>query len=163
MIRYRLQCEEGHEFEAWFRNSGAYDAQARRGAIVCPDCGATKVDKAIMAPGISTRTRAPEATQKEPTPEPKPEPKTAAVANPEAVKRAEVQKELLALMRHVRREVEKNADYVGPNFAAEARKIHYEEAPKRGIYGEATLEDAKALNEEGIDCLPLPRLPEDHN
>jgi hypothetical protein len=163
MIRYRLRCKESHEFEGWFRNSADYDRQARRRLIACPECGATKVGKALMTPGIATRrSRAPAPAAQT---EAKEEPKTATtpVANPEAIKRAEVQKELLALMRHVRSEVVKNADYVGSNFASEARKIHYEEAPARGIYGEATVDEAKELRDEGIDCLPLPKLPEDHN
>jgi len=164
MIRYRLRCEGGHEFEGWFRNSATYDRQARRREIACPDCGATKVGKAIMAPGISTRSQERAVPKKDTAPaEATPESATTPLANPEAVKRAHAQKELIALMRHVRREVEKSAEYVGPNFASEARKIHYEEAPARGIYGEATLQDAKALKDEGIECMPLPPLPEDHN
>ena len=74
-----------------------------------------------------------------------------------------MQKQFLALMRQVRQEVEKSAEYVGPKFADEARKIHHEEAQPRGIWGEATIGEAKELAEEGIDCLPLPRLPEDKN
>ena len=67
------------------------------------------------------------------------------------------------MLRRLRAEVEKNAEYVGPRFAEEARKMHYDEVEKRGIYGEATLEEARELHEEGIEFYPLPRLPEDHN
>ena len=67
------------------------------------------------------------------------------------------------MLRKVRREVEAKADYVGPRFAEEARKIHFDEAPPRGIYGEATLDEVRELHEDGIDCLPLPVLPEDRN
>lgn len=70
---------------------------------------------------------------------------------------------LLEAMREVRKSVEANAEYVGDKFAEEARRIHYAEADKRGIYGEASVQDAKALNDEGIDVHPLPRLPEDSN
>jgi hypothetical protein len=102
-----------------------------------------------MAPGLSART--------DDRGDAKP------AVTPEAAKRAEAQREFLALMRKVRREVENRAEYVGPNFAEEARKIHYEEVEQRGIYGEATSEEARELTEEGIEFLPLPRLPEDHN
>jgi hypothetical protein len=66
-------------------------------------------------------------------------------------------------MRTLRAEIEAKSEYVGPRFPEEARKIHYEEAPPRGIYGEATSEEAQALSEEGIEFFPLPSLPEDHN
>jgi hypothetical protein len=102
-----------------------------------------------MAPGLATRTN---------------DTGGAKAANlPEGAKRVEAQREFLTLMRKVRREVETRAEYVGPNFAEEARKIHYEEVEQHGIYGEATSEEARELTEEGIEFLPLPRLPEDHN
>jgi hypothetical protein len=67
-------------------------------------------------------------------------------------------------MRRLRREIEAKADYVGPRFAEEARKMHEEEGSDRGgIYGEATLDEAASLAEDGIPFLPVPRLPEDLN
>lgn len=148
MIRYRLQCNKQHEFEAWFKGSADYDRQAKRKLITCPECGSAKVTKTIMAPNVSTG-------QSKPAEIP--------VANPAAAAQAEKKKELLALMRQLRAAVEKNAEFVGPRFAEEARKMHYEEVEKRGIYGEATQEEARALHEEGIEFYPLPRLPEDRN
>jgi hypothetical protein len=147
MIRYRLQCKKGHQFEAWFKSSAAFDRQLKQGQISCADCGSSKVTKAIMAPAVSSRTKGSDVV----------------VANRQAAAPADKQAELLSLLRRVREEVEKNAEYVGPRFAEEARKIHYEETEARGIYGEATLDDAKSLQEEGIDFYPLPRLPEEQN
>lgn len=159
MIRYRLVCHKKHEFESWFGSSAAFDKLAKKGQVECPQCGSKKVAKALMAPGVSTRSRSEEARALVPAPE-----ATAAPApTPEMVQRAEMHRQFLALMRQVRAEVEQKAEYVGPKFAEEARKIHHKEAEARGIYGEATLEEAKELVEEGIDCLPLPRLPEDSN
>ena len=66
-------------------------------------------------------------------------------------------------IKALRKQVTENADYVGDKFAEEARKIHYNEVEARGIYGEATGDEAQALAEEGIDFLPLPSLPEDRN
>lgn len=153
MIRYRLQCNDGHEFEGWFRASADYDRQIKRREVSCPECGSAKVSKALMAPQIATsRKRANE-----------PAPGQAAEPTPEQARQAAMRQQFVALMREVRREVEKNADYVGDRFADEARKIHHKEAEPRGIYGEATLDEAKQLNDEGIDVLPLPRLPEDQN
>ncbi|HXF53670.1 MAG TPA: DUF1178 family protein [Hyphomicrobiaceae bacterium] len=148
MIRYRLQCNNGHEFEAWFGSSAGYDRQVKRGQIACPECNVTTVSKAIMAPGLATRS---EKTG------------NSGLPTSEAAKLAEARREFLALMRKVRREVEAIGEYVGPNFAEEARKIHYEEVERRCIYGEATSDEVRDLKDEGIDFLPLPRLPEDHN
>jgi hypothetical protein len=147
MIKYRLRCKKGHEFEGWFSDSAGYEKQAKRGVVTCPDCGSNNVEKALMAPSVSTRRRERESAPQQ-------------LSETDA-KRLALQKEMLEVMRKVRRQVEENAEYVGPRFAEEARKIHHEESEARGIYGEASLAEAKELVEEGIDILPLPRLPED--
>ncbi|KAB2911657.1 MAG: DUF1178 family protein [Hyphomicrobiaceae bacterium] len=154
MIRYRLVCKKGHEFEGWFASSAAYDKQAKRGQLSCPTCGITKITKALMAPNVAKRTRAKGEKAAE---APKPE-----ASKPE-VQRVAAHRELAAAMRKIRAEIEAKSEYVGPRFPEEARKIHHEEAPARGIHGEATAEEAKALTEEGIEFFPLPILPEDHN
>ncbi len=163
MIKYAVQCKKGHGFEAWFQNSDAFDKQTKRGLLACPDCGSTKITKALMAPNVSARTRkaksvtmpagkpSSQATQP-------PQPNRAVAASPMGLPA-----EMVEVLRRIKQEVETKADYVGPKFAEEARKIHYNEVPERGIYGEASLEDVKDLLDEGIDCLPLPVLPEDRN
>jgi hypothetical protein len=150
MILYRLKCKKGHEFEAWFANSGAFDKQAKRGQLSCAHCGTTKVAKALMAPRLAKSSKA-KAAKKQPQ-APKPE-----------TQRVAAHGELGEAMRKLRAEIEAKSEYVGPRFPDEARKIHHEEAPARGIHGEATAEEAKALREEGIEFFPLPILPEDHN
>lgn len=162
MIRYRLVCHKKHEFESWFGSSSAYDRLAKKGQVECPDCGSKKVSKAMMSPGVATRGRSKESREVA-----VPVEQTPAVAptapSPELVQRAQMQRQFLDLMRQVRAEVEQKAEYVGPKFVDEARKIHHKEAEARGIWGEATLAEARELVEDGIDCLPLPRLPEDSN
>jgi hypothetical protein len=172
MIRYRLKCDKRHEFEAWFASSTAFDRQARRGQIACPRCGSPKVNKALMAPsivkGAKRARRAPEKA-----PERKGERIVERTGEPAAVAAAPVPAtdthrlaahgELAKAMRKLRAEIEAKSEYVGERFPEEARKIHYEEAPARGIYGEATSEEAQELSEEGIEFFPLPTLPEDHN
>lgn len=145
MIRYGLVCDRRHEFESWFRDSATSDAQLAAGAVECPVCGSARVEKQLMAPAVRTRKGAEAARQR--------------VAAPGD----ERQKKLLEAMRMLRRKVEASAEYVGERFSEEARRIHYQEAAARGIYGEATLEEAKALVEEGIEAHPLPWLPEDAN
>jgi hypothetical protein len=152
MIRYRLKCEKRHEFEAWFSNSTAFDKQAKRGLVSCPKCGTSKVEKALMTPGIAKGLKR-KHTRKAPAPQP----------DPQHTHRLAAHGELMGAMRKLRAEIESKSEYVGPRFPEEARKIHYEEAPQRGIYGEASHEEAKALSEEGIDFFPLPLLPEDQN
>lgn len=152
MIRYRLRCKKGHEFDAWFASSSAFEKQAKAKLLNCAKCGSTQVAKALMAPKVAKRT-AKEKSAKEPSRE---------AAKPET-HRVAAHGELMAAMRKLRAEIEAKSEYVGPRFSDEARKIHYAEVPARGIHGEATAEEAKALSEEGIEFFPLPILPEDHN
>ena len=157
MIRYRLKCEKRHEFEGWFASSSAFDRQAKRGQVSCPRCGNTKVDKALMTPGIAKGAkRKPRAAKTS-------EESTASVPAAADLHRVAAHGDLAAAMRKLRAEVEAKSEYVGPRFSEEARKIHYEEVPARGIHGEATSEEARALIEEGIEFFPLPVLPEDQN
>ena len=147
MIRYDLICDKGHEFDGWFRDSATYDKEARSGFIDCFVCGSSKVEKQFMARGIPAKSnRKDEGPQR-------------MVAGPVDPRVAMMMK----MMREMRKHVEDNADYVGDRFAEEARKIHFAEAEARGIYGEATADEATALIEEGIEVFPLPRLPEDGN
>lgn len=147
MIRYDLICEKGHDFDGWFRDSAAYDQQEERGLLSCALCGSVNVQKALMAPGIPAR-----ANSKEQAPQ--------KMASGPVDPRLRM---MMDMMRTMRKQVEANAENVGNKFAEEARKIHYAEAEKRGIYGEATAEDARSLIEEGIEVHPMPVLPEDGN
>jgi hypothetical protein len=129
VIRYDLRCSNGDEFDAWFGSIADYDKQAASGLIECPHCASTKIEKAPMAPAVRS-ARKQEAR------------KERAVA--------------MAMAAKVREHIKENFDYVGPNFAEEARKMHDGETQKRPIWGEATHEEAKALAEEGIPAAPLP-------
>jgi hypothetical protein len=150
MIRYQLTCKDDHRFEGWFRSSGDFDKQSKRGVVACPTCGNTKISKALMAPSVVTRKGRDAAKPKKP----RKAPTSSHISAPP---------EVMEMLRKVRREVEAKAEYVGPKFAEEARKIHYEESEGRGIWGEASVAEAKALVDEGIDVMPLPVLPEDQN
>lgn len=163
MIHYSLVCADEHAFEGWFRSSADFDDQVAKGLVPCPVCGSTHVRRALMAPAIASGRK--DLREKDireiapPAPEPSaPVPVAAApmLADPRAVA-------LVEAMRELRKAVEANADYVGKSFPEEARKIHYGETEARGIYGEASAEDVKALLEEGVEIAPLPLLPEDRN
>ena len=159
MIRYALVCAKGHGFESWFQNSAAYDKQAKRGLVECPVCGDTKVEKAIMAPRISgTKKRG-----KVPVPVPMGDaPAAGEVKTPVAMVSPQ-EHEFRSKLKELREHMTKNSDNVGTKFSDEARKMHYGEIEHRSIYGEATLQDAKELHDEGIEVHPLPVLPDDRN
>lgn len=142
MIRYSLACIDGHDFEAWFAGSEEYEAQKSKGMLVCPVCGSAEVDKALMAPAVATARKKDSVRLAANMPE---------------------RQETISMLRKLREHLTENAENVGPRFAEEARRIHYNEAEKRGIYGEASPEDARSLADEGVEFHPLPMLPEEHN
>ena len=134
MIVYDVRCAKAHVFEAWFRNSAAFDEQAAAGEIACPVCGDVAVTKAPMAPAVARSRKTTQA---------------------EAASRAEV----MAKLRTLRAKVETSSEHVGATFPEEARKIHYGETEPRNIHGDATPAEAKALQEEGVPFSLIPWLP----
>jgi hypothetical protein len=165
VIRYALACNKGHEFESWFQSSEAYDKQAKRGLVACPLCGSAKVEKALMAPRLKrtdkTSPRA-EPAHAEPAGPAAAAPAAAPEKTPVAIM-SDRERELRSKLKELREHLTKSADYVGPKFPEEARKMHYGEIEHRSIYGEASADDAKALHEEGIEFHPLPVLPDERN
>ncbi|MDR6869555.1 hypothetical protein J2Y55_000548 [Bosea sp. BE125] len=156
MIRYALICDNAHDFESWFSTSASFEEQAGRGLVSCPFCGSPKVERAIMAPNVA-RTDRERAAPAETGPDAA---TTEAPAAPAPValmgeKEIAFREMLVALHKHVA----ENAENVGKRFAEEAIKIHHGESDGRAIYGEATPDDAKMLQEEGVAFMPLPRLP----
>jgi len=165
MIRYALACDKGHDFDSWFPGSAAFDAQVARGLVTCPFCNSAKVEKQVMAPSVARTDRL--RTFPAPLPQAAPEPSAALPVpapqpHPVAVF-SEQEREFRAMLKAFREHVTKNADYVGPGFADEARKMHYGETEHRSIYGEANLAEAKELLEEGIEVHPLPIVPDERN
>lgn len=136
MIRYDLTCPDGHNFDSWFQSAEAFDALQAAGHLTCAICGAAGVEKRIMAPAVRPARKAGDKPKlKEPA------------------------SDLEAALAEMRRQIEANSDYVGLNFAAEARRMHDGEIDERAIHGEAKVEDARALLEDGIPVAPLPFLP----
>ena len=163
MIRYALVCKQGHGFESWFQDSAAFEKQAKRGLVTCPQCGSAKVEKAIMAPRLSGGTKKRGALIEAPaalaaTPETPAAPAAAPVAMVSPQER-----EFRAKLKELRDHLTKNADNVGTKFPEEARKMHYGETEHRSIFGVASPEEAKDLSEEGIEFHPLPVLPDERN
>ena len=157
MIHYNLRCDRGHGFDSWFQSSSAYDSQIKRKLVNCPSCGSVKVEKAIMAPQIARKGRAVAAPSAS-----TPELANAGVPTTTPLMMAR-EVELRAKLRELRDHVTKNADNVGERFPEEARRMHYGDAEHRPIYGEASMDEARALIDEGIEVAPLPILPDDRN
>ena len=147
MIVYELRCSAGHGFDAWFRNSDAYDQQHAAHQISCPICGIDDVSKAPMAPRIAKSREA------------VPVQNTAAPPQgqfPAGGVNAEQMRVVLSKIAELNKHIAETCDYVGKNFAEEARKIHYGEVDPHGIYGEATTEESRELSEEGIEFGSIP-------
>jgi hypothetical protein len=165
MIHYQLQCDRAHAFDGWFNDSTSFDRQAEMGLVTCPFCNSTDVKRALMAPALGHGSRHAKdiAVPMDPASSPAsgraPAAVPAVAPSPRgALAEAEGLDKLRSLLHHLRVEVEKHCDYVGPGFAEEARRIHYGEADARGIYGEATAAETEALADEGIEFGVMPWL-----
>jgi hypothetical protein len=143
MIRYSLKCGEGHGFESWFHNADAFQALKSAGQLACPVCGNAGIEKELMAPAVLPAR---------PTGAAKPE-------QPERPDLSAPASELEQQIAALRRQIEENSEYVGMNFAAEARRMHSGDAPERSIHGEAKPDEARQMIEEGLPVAPLPFLP----
>lgn len=148
MIKYALACDQGHEFESWFPSAAAYETQARRALVVCPQCSSKRVAKAIMAPAVVGAARSRPATTEAPA---------------EVALLDRNQHALREAVRALRREIETNTADVGTKFAELARSMHAGETPERAIRGQATGAEVEALLEEGVGVLPMPAAPDDLN
>jgi len=131
MIIFDLRCSQGHVFESWFPDSAAFTKQAKARKLACPLCGDTRVERAPMAPHVSTG-------------------KARSQSEKEYTHRA------MKALTNVQMFLDQHCDHVGDGFAEEARKIHHGDVEKRNIWGEATLEDAAELREEGVEFGQIP-------
>ncbi|ODT06527.1 MAG: hypothetical protein ABS58_11235 [Mesorhizobium sp. SCN 65-20] len=141
MIRFSLHCDQAHDFEGWFRSNDDFETQRKRGFVECPECGSQRVEKALMAPAVSTSRKQDKI----------------------ALAMGQEQRKAIAALKELSEKVRANAENVGDKFAEEARKIHFGETEARGIYGAATIDEAKGLAEDGIEFMPLPVFPDDRN
>lgn len=146
MIRYSLRCQNDHDFEGWFRSSEAYDAQRADGLVTCSICGSPDVGKTLMAPSIRAQKPPERATPDASLPA-----QTAPLSRPGS----EIEKAISKLRAHI----EGSSDYVGKDFATQARSMHEGSTPMRSIYGEANAHEARKLIDEGVAVMPLPFMP----
>lgn len=148
MIQYALKCADGHTFDSWFQSAAAYDKLVMTGLLTCAICGNGHIEKAIMTPRVRTgrnKTAGPEVPAEGVAEKP--------VSLSEPASPAE------QMMAELRKKVEENSDYVGKDFASQARAMHDGDVPLRSIYGEARADEAKQLIEDGVPVAPLPFMP----
>lgn len=131
MICYNLRCENGHDFDGWFRSSDGFESMQAAGQVECTICGTVRVEKALMAPALPS----------------------------ERVRLDTPRNDIETKLDELRRHVESNSDYVGPRFAEEARAMHEGRSESRAIHGEAKPEEARKLLEDGVPVAPLPFTP----
>ncbi len=142
MIRFTLNCDNGHEFESWFASNESYEFQARTDLVACPHCNSVKVSKGVMAPAVARKDRAAPPKQ-------------------DVVLMGDKDAELRRMVRELHAKIVQGTDDVGSEFPTEARRIHDGEAPERAIRGQASMEEARALIDEGVSVLPVPILPDE--
>ena len=129
MIRYTLNCNNGHQFDSWFSDSASFEKLREKGHLECAICSSKKVEKSLMAPVVT------------------PKKKETLLS-----KQSALEKEINAL----KQKIKATATDVGENFSAEARAMHYGEKEEKPIVGKTTIDEAKELAEEGIPFTPLP-------
>ena len=143
MIKYNLKCQYDHEFESWFSNSEEFDNLNKKKLLECIYCSSKKISKTIMSPMISNSAKEKRKFND--------------------ISKKDFQNEKNKLLK-LRKYIENNFDYVGENFAYEARSLHYDnKKTQKGIYGTASKQDLKELREEGIETQEIPWIRNDSN
>ena len=140
MIKYNLKCENEHEFESWFSNSEEFEKLNQRDLLECIYCSSKKIKKSIMAPMVSYSEK-----------------------NIKQIK--EISKDFKRhkeQLLNLRKFIENNFDYVGKDFSKKVREIYYDKKSNKAIYGTASPDERKELEEEGIDLLSIPWVDKDN-
>lgn len=150
MIVFDLRCGNAHVFEAWFGSSASYEAQRAEGLLSCPICGDDRIAKAVMAPNVAAKGN----RRKEAMPASLP---AVTGASGSAVPTTEDQAAKLALAMVARAQAAllERSQWVGRSFADKARAMHLGDEPEAPIHGQATVEQARALIDEGVPVAPL--------
>ena len=133
MIKYLLKCNKKHEFESWFSESKEYEKLKKKNLIECIFCKSKNVNKSIMSPNVVVKDKTAENKS-------------------DGKEFNRIKKDLIKIKKFV----EKNFKFVGDKFPKEAREIYYDNKQNKNIYGTATLEERKELEEEGIDLVSIP-------
>ena len=151
MIKYSLKCSEDNcnkkePFDGWFQNSASFEKQIKAGYISCPYCGSLNIRKNLMSPTVKST--------KEKYPKP--------IKHNELYQNTNKKIDMMVILRNLKKEIQKNAEFVGKNFAKEAKAIHEGKSKERAIYGQADAKDLKELKSKNIDFINVPWVQEDN-
>ena len=155
MIKYSLKCIEVNcrkekPFDGWFQNSASFKKQIRAGFISCPYCGSLNIKKNLMSPSVkSTKEKIPKMISKN-------------VKHNELNKNSNKQIDMMVILRNLKKEIQKNAEFVGKNFTKEAKAIHEGKSKERAIYGQADAKDLEELKSKNIDFINVPWVQDDN-
>ena len=132
MIKYTLNCNNGHQFDSWFSNSDSYENLKKNGYLECAICSSKKVQKSLMAPRITHES------------------------GKKRERLISAQTDLEKEIKALKHKIKTTATDVGENFPSEARAMHYGEKEEKPIIGKTTLDEARDLAEEGVRFIPVP-------
>ena len=155
MIKYSLKCSEEvcnkkEPFDGWFQNSSSFEKQIKAGYISCPYCGSLNIKKNLMSPSVkSTKKKNPKIISKN-------------VKHNELNKNSNKQIDMMVILRNLKKEIQKNAEFVGKNFTKEAKAINEGKSKKRPIYGQADAKDLEELKSKNIDVINVPWIQDDN-
>ena len=155
MIKYSLKCSEDDcnkkdPFDGWFQNSFSFEKQIKAGYVSCPYCGSLKIKKNLMSPSVKTIKKI------------KPKINSKNAKYDELYKNTSKQVDMMVVLRNLKKEIQKNAEFVGKNFANEAKAIHEGKSKERAIYGQAKAKDLEELKSKNIDVISVPWVQEDN-
>ena len=155
MIKYSLKCIEDDcnkkdSFDGWFQNSASFEKQIKAGYISCPYCGSLKIRKNLMSPSLKTTKKINSTINSK------------KFKHDEFYKKTSKQVDMMVVLRNLKKEIQKNAEFVGKNFANEAKAIHEGKSKERAIYGQAKAKDLEELKSKNIDVISVPWVQEDN-
>ena len=155
MIKYSLKCVEencnkNEPFDGWFQNSTSFEKQIEGGYISCPYCGSLNIKKNLMSPSVkSTKEKISKIISKN-------------VKHNELNKNSNKQIDMMVILRNLKKEIQKNAEFVGKNFTKEAKAIHEGKSKERAIYGQVDAKDLEELKSKNIDFINIPWVQDDN-
>ena len=159
MIKYSLicralNCSNKENFDAWFQNIDAFEYQKSKGLVSCPICGSDNIIKSLTTPSFRiAKTNVSKKLEYK---------KNIDKISSPSISNAAYNNNLTVVLRAIKKEIEKNSENVGNNFAKEARKMKAGKIEKKSIYGHGTKLEIEELKDEGIDVLNIPWVPDDH-
>ena len=157
MIKYKLKCETDFcsnqkEFDGWFQNIEAFEKQKNQGLINCPICGSDKIVKLLTTPSLKITKKSKDNKNKI----------NASTTVKDNFLANDNLKNATAILRTLKKEIQKNSTYVGKEFVSQVRSMKDGKIKDKPIYGHGSSKDIQELRDEGIDVVNIPWISDDH-